>query len=143
MAGSNGSTTHKTEREPHTGITQRPRDSTEALLQTPSSPVRHSADAPSREGRISPVVEPNSSRDARALVQEIFRDRGETLFPGWTGEAVQHVISAAVAVPAAKACRAGEDLAVVAAVAAADSAVAVAVVAAVAAVAAAEGGSHA
>ena len=128
MAGSNGSTTPKTERELLTEIMLLPRNLTEELQQNPLSHARHSADVPNRGGRILPGAELTSSKDARLQGGVVFRARKAVPSQVWTGEAARCVTLAAVEVPAAKACPV-----------AAASVVAVAV----AAVAAVEGGSHA
>jgi len=104
VAGSNGSTTPKTEKEPPTGITPQPRSLTEELQQTPSSHAKHSAGARIRGGRISPGAAPTSSKDARLPGGAIFPARRAVPFRVWTVEAVRHVTSAVVGVQVAKAC---------------------------------------
>src|SRR4030042_4157633 len=105
VAGSNGSTTPKTEKEPPTGIMPLPRNLTEELQQNPSSHARHSADAPNRGGRISPGAELTSSKEARLQGDVIFRARKVVPSQVWTAEAARRVTSAAVEVPAVKACQ--------------------------------------
>jgi len=138
VAGSNGSTTPKTEKELLTGIMPQPRSLIEELQQKPLSHAKHSADAPNRAGRTLPAAEPTNSRVARMPASEA------APFQALTGAAAQKT-SVAAEVPVAKVCPVEvEDSAVVLAVAeVVDSAavLAVAEVAVVAAVAV-EGGSH-
>jgi hypothetical protein len=136
VAGSNGSTTHKTEKELPIGTTLQPRSSTKALQQKLSSHAKHSADAQNREDRKLAGAVLTNSRDAR------MPDSVAVPFQGWTVGAARRVTSAAVDNQVVKACPVvEEDSAAVPVAAVADSAAVVAV-AAVAADAAVEGGRH-
>jgi hypothetical protein len=142
VAGSNGSTTPKTEKGLLTGIRELRRNLTKELHHKPSSHARHTADAPNRGGRISPGAELTSSKEARLQGGVMFRARKAVPSQVWTAEAARRVITATGAVPAGRACPVAVEVVVPAVVAAVEVVVPAVVAAVVAAAAAAEGGRH-
>jgi len=140
-ANSNGSIIPKTEKVLPTEITTQPKNTTRGL-QHKLPRAMHTVDGLSREGRISAKAEQISS--VGVLIVQIRRPLVEALSrvehsAAWTAAAVQKT-SAAVEVPAVKACPVAAAVPV--AVAEDSVAVPVAVVAAGAAAVAAEGDNH-
>lgn len=132
VAGSNGSTTPKTEKELLTGIRELRRNTTGEQGAMLRSPGRPTAAVRSREGRTSLKEGPNSSKVSRARDNLVAIDpaanRAVTPSAAWTGAAARRVITAAGAVPVGRACHPAVVVEVAVSAAAVDHVAAVEVV---------------